>query len=109
MTQPLVVLLTCVLRRTQASKDKMRGIRFQESPGIALDAQHGSCVQGNQVQEDNGEDVGVDRLLFFWLVVTGCGKLYRARSRLYRNEILQVNMGLKALVEIYTMHCFALL
>ena len=40
--------------------------------------------------------------------VTGCGKLYRARSRLYRNEILQVNMRLKALVEIYTMHFFAL-
>ena len=40
---------------------------------------------------------------------TGCGKLYKARSRLYRNEILQVNMRLKALVEIYTMHCFALL
>ena len=41
--------------------------------------------------------------------VTGCGKLYRARSRLYRNEILQVNMRWKALAEIYTMHSFALL
>ena len=39
---------------------------------------------------------------------TGCGKLYKARSRLYRNEILQVNMRLKALAEIYTMHSFAL-
>ena len=29
------------------------------------------------------------------------------RSRLYRNEILQVNMRLKALAEIYTMHSFA--
>ena len=28
----------------------------------------------------------------------------RARSRLYRNEILQVNMRLKALAEIYTIH-----
>ena len=36
-----------------------------------------------------------------------CGKLYRARSRLYRNEILQVNMRLKALAEIYTIHSFA--
>ena len=35
------------------------------------------------------------------------GKLWRARSRLYRNEILQVNMRLKALVEICTMHSFA--
>ena len=31
----------------------------------------------------------------------------RARSRLYRSQILQVNMRLKALVEIYTMHSFA--
>ena len=37
----------------------------------------------------------------------GCGKLYRARSRLYRNEILQENMRWKALAEIYTMHSFA--
>ena len=36
-------------------------------------------------------------------------KLYGARSRLYRNEILQVNMRLKALAEIYTNHSFALL
>ena len=36
-----------------------------------------------------------------------CGKIYRARSRLYRNEILQVNMRLKALAEIYVMHSFA--
>ena len=28
-------------------------------------------------------------------------------ERLYRNEILQVNMRLKALAEIYTMHSFA--
>ena len=32
-----------------------------------------------------------------------------ARSRLYRNKILQANMRLKALNEIYTMHSFALL
>ena len=35
------------------------------------------------------------------------GKLYRARSRLYRGQILQENMRLKALAEIYTMHSFA--
>ena len=34
-------------------------------------------------------------------------ELYRARSRLYRSQILQVNMRLKALAEIYTMHYFA--
>ena len=37
----------------------------------------------------------------------GAGKLYRARSRLYRGEILQENMRLKARAEIYTMHPFA--
>ena len=42
-------------------------------------------------------------------IATGCCKLYRARSRLYRNEILQENMRLKALAEIYTLHSFALL
>ena len=31
----------------------------------------------------------------------------RARSRLYRSQILQVNTRWKALVEIYTMHSFA--
>ena len=35
------------------------------------------------------------------------GKLYRAPSRLYRIQILQVNMRLKAIAEIYTMHSFA--
>ena len=35
------------------------------------------------------------------------GKLYRARSRLYRSQNLQVNMRLRALAEIYTMHSFA--
>ena len=33
--------------------------------------------------------------------------LRRARSRLYRSEVLQENMRLKALTEIYTMHSFA--
>ena len=32
---------------------------------------------------------------------------WRARSRLYRNQILQENMRWKALAEIYTMHSFA--
>ena len=32
---------------------------------------------------------------------------FRARSRLYRSQILQVNTRWKALAEIYTMHSFA--
>ena len=31
----------------------------------------------------------------------------KARSRLYRTQILQVNMRVKTLAEIYTMHSFA--
>ena len=42
------------------------------------------------------EEAGKERMLF-----------EEARSRLYRSEILQVNMRLKALVEIYTMQSFA--
>ena len=37
----------------------------------------------------------------------GSGKLDRARSRLYRGQILQESMRWKALAEIYTMHSFA--
>ena len=36
-------------------------------------------------------------------------ELYKARSRLYRDEILQENTRWKALAEIFTMHSFALL
>ena len=35
------------------------------------------------------------------------GKLYKARSRLYRCQILQVNTRWKALAEIYAIHSFA--
>ena len=34
-------------------------------------------------------------------LVTGCGILYKARSRLYRTEISQENMRLKAFFELY--------
>ena len=34
-------------------------------------------------------------------------ELFRARSRLYRSQFLQVNTRWKALVEIYKMHSFA--
>ena len=40
---------------------------------------------------------GAEAPLIFW----------RARSRLYQSEILQVNMRLKAFAEIYTMQSFA--
>ena len=43
-----------------------------------------------------------------WAICTRrVGKLYKARSRLYRSQILQANTRWKALAEIYTMHSFA--
>ena len=45
------------------------------------------------------------RILFWFL--SQMIKVYRARSLLYRRQILQENMRLKALAEIYTMHSFA--
>ena len=50
-------------------------------------------------------------LCFFSSVYSNCwlifGKLWEARSRLYRRRFLQVNTCWKALAEIYTMHSFA--
>ena len=47
-------------------------------------------------------------LFFTWgICARRAGKLYKARSRLYRSQILQVNTRRKALAEIYTMHSFA--
>ena len=54
-----------------------------------------------------GQDAASATSAQFAAFIAGCGKLYTARSRLYRNEILQENMRLKALAEIYTMHSFA--
>ena len=48
------------------------------------------------------------RLSATWGICTRrAGKLNRARSQLYRSQILQVNTRWKALAEIYTMHSFA--
>ena len=53
-------------------------------------------------------EVGRDRRAIYWNLETGSAwQLYRARSRLYRSQILQVNMRLKALAEVYTMQSFA--
>ena len=54
------------------------------------------------------EVVRHSRATITWGICTRrAGKLYRARSRLYRSRFLQVNMRWKALAEIYTMHSFA--
>ena len=43
----------------------------------------------------------------FFLLAGTISKFYRDRSWLYQSEILQENMRLKALAEIYIMHSFA--
>ena len=64
-----------------------------------------------EAAEDRGEAAGARRVVEHLAhAAAGCrrsGKLDRARSRLYRSQILQENMRLKALAEIYTMHSFA--
>ena len=47
------------------------------------------------------------RLVLGWLAGWLAGKPDYPRSRLYRIQILQVNIRWKALAEIYTMHSFA--
>ena len=73
----------------------------------------GELLRGRRAEEEGGAEEqqapegdaarGHEDLLF----LIRSGKLYRARSRLYRGQILQENMRLKALAEIYTMHSFA--
>ena len=41
------------------------------------------------------------------VIVVCFSEFHRARSRLYRSQVLQVNTHWKALAEIYTMHSFA--
>ena len=53
------------------------------------------------------EHARFERDLLLRTLSRSTGKLGRARSRLYRSQILQQNLRLKALAEIYTMHSFA--
>ena len=64
-------------------------------------------VRRRRRHEVEGEDLSFLFAGVLYLHCEGSGKLNRARSRLYRGQILQENMRLKALAEIYTMHSFA--
>ena len=57
--------------------------------------QNTKCIQSIKIHQNT---LGI---LILW-----AGKLYRARSRLYRSGFLQPNIRRKALAEIYTMHSF---
>ena len=50
---------------------------------------------------------GTSRSSTWGICTRRAGKLNKARSQLYRSQILQENMRWKALAEIYTMHSFA--
>ena len=67
-------------------------LKFARSTG-AEDGRRQASVLGSVID-------GIER-------IGRSGKIDRARSRLYRSQILQENMRLKALAEIYTMHSFA--
>ena len=57
---------------------------------------------------DRGSSGPLAKAVETWGICTRrAGKLYKARSRLYRRRFLQVNTRWKALAEIYTMHSFA--
>ena len=66
-----------------------------------LDRRGGVGGAGGEVEVEPGRSVII--------CTRRAGKLYKARSRLYRSQILQVNMRLEALAEIYTMHSFTVL
>ena len=60
-------------------------------------SQSPTCADDDGVAAAGGQLVGMFT----------AAKLWRARSRLCRSQILQVNTRWKALAEIYTMHAFA--
>ena len=83
------------LQNTYFSR-RMRMQRFRQ-PGVYL-----VC---RILRQNPGVRVG--RLQTWGMCTRRAGKLYKARSRLYRRRVLQVNTRWKALAEIYTMHSFA--
>ena len=69
----------------------------------------GEGTPAERVDADIREPLAARELIILtWAICTRrAGKLYEARSRLHRSQILQVNIRWKALAEIYTMHSFA--
>ena len=74
-------------RRRRLEAEAVRRRRVRRPQGPDLDRGSAPCCRSGLVRSDQ--------------------HLRRARSRLYRSEISQVNMRLKALAEIYTIHSFA--
>ena len=83
---------------------------FSARYGIGLDKSNTKWSRDPCTPWKQRVTVDVDQSQIYgrgWVSLACFGKLWRARSRLYRSEILQVNIRWKALAEIYTMHSFA--
>ena len=83
--------------------------------GTGLDCVSGTAPEISSAEPQIWSILGAVKLVFppevvqelhLHRCIARSGKLDRARSRLYLGQILQENMRLKALAEIYTMHSF---
>ena len=90
--------------RLSLSLSQERRLRNAKNPGAGP---HGDWRRSHQLVRQLVRQVGDGLDGLVRPRVRGSGKLYKARSRLYRSQILQVNTRWKALAEIYTMHSFA--
>jgi len=64
---------------------------------------HESCSAISEMVRLNRPSQQLIHAITWGICTRRAGKLYKARSRLYRSQILQVNTRWKALAEIYTM------
>ena len=72
---------------------------------LSLDTQYRKIKVGEKTFHSRLEVV---KSIWTWAICTRrARKFYKARSPLYRSQILQENIRWKALAEIYTMHSFA--
>ena len=92
-------------RRSTLQEGREVDVRVRPASTLRLKEKAALHVRCTRIRQDRGVRLGESR----GRSPPKASKLDRARSRLYRGQILQVNMRLKALVEIYTMHSFALL
>ena len=88
-------------RKTSEYGDLVPKVQHDAQPNVLQRSRH--HVSGQELRLHDGPET--------WAICTRrAGKLHKARSRLYRSQILQVNTrwnrDWKVLAEIYTMHSF---
>ena len=92
--------LSWITRNPEQSSSKFTQFHFIECQEVCLEHAFFDVAvlqQRSQLAEHRVARSGT--------VIAGCGKLYKARSRLYRSQILQANTHVKALAEIYVNSC----